>query len=510
MKAKLTFLLIFTFALLSFNACKDSKDDDDLGKEMTDDEYTNRWIYNKMKSLYLWNTDLPASPDFTQESKPFFRSILFRYGNVNGDRFSWIEEDKSKETKSLFAEPNLGFEYIPMSYFATGVEKESSSLGFFVVYVHKGSDAESKELKRGQVIYKVNGTDVDYDNYKDIFDGKTSLTLSVYDNDGAKTTLRTIQASEKKKSPVFISKVIPNTKIGYLMYNGFERGPDEEDENNFEYDIQLMQSIQSLYSQGITDLVLDLRYNPGGYLTSAIDLASALYPGRTGKIFAREKYNKHFEDSLLAKYNNDKSIFDDYFLEKAYNTDVTIPKSKLTRLYIIAAEYSASASELVLHNLRPYMTVYHIGETTVGKDKASMTVDSKDSRIKWQIQPLISRLSDVDGNGNYINGLTPDKRVSEWAEGYTMQRAIYSDGSETEIPSLSMWIGGLAELGEPSEPLLAEAIYHIQTGSFRPNVKSTTLPSKTSVRVPRIQHNNESRQRIIIDADRFSDSRKNK
>lgn len=179
-------------------------------------------------------------------------------------------------------------------------------------------------------------------------------------------------------------------------------------------------------------------------------------------------------------------------------------------MYIIAAEYSASASELVLHNLKPYMTVYHIGQTTVGKDKASMTVDSKDSRIKWQIQPLISRLSDVNGDGNYINGLTPDKEESEWSEGYTMQKAYYDDGTETEIPSLSIWTGGLTELGDPSEPLLAQAIYHIQTGSFKPSVKSaTTLPSKTSERIPRIQHN-ESRQRIIIDADRFSDLKKNK
>ncbi len=509
MKAKLTFLLIFTLALLSFNACKDSKDDD-YGKDMTDDEYTNRWMYNKMKSLYLWNTDLPASPDYTKDPESFFYSILYKYKNINGDRFSWIEEDKSKETKSLFAEPNLGFEYIPMSYFATGVENERSSLGFFVVYVQKGSSAELQGLKRGQVIYSVNNTNVNYDNYSTIFDDKSTLVLSVYGNDGVKTTLRTIQAAEQKKSPVFISKVIPNTKIGYLMYNGFERGPDEEDDNNYEYDIELMESIRSLYSQGITDLVLDLRYNPGGYLTSAIDLASALYPDRTGKVFAKEKYNQHFEDSLLADHNNDKTIFDDYFLEKAYNTNVTIPKSSLSRLYIIAAEYSASASELVLHNLKPYMTVYHIGQTTVGKDKASMTVDSKDSRIKWQIQPLISRLSDVNGDGNYINGLTPDKEESEWSEGYTMQKAYYDDGTETEIPSLSIWTGGLTELGDPSEPLLAQAIYHIQTGSFKPSVKSaTTLPSKTSERIPRIQHN-ESRQRIIIDADRFSDLKKNK
>lgn len=504
MKVKFAFLLLL---LLSLNACKDDNNNtsnNTSDEELTDNEFTNRWAYNKMKNLYLWNTNLPSSPDYTQDPEDFFYSILYNYGNVNGDRFSWIEEDTSKKTKALYADTNLGFEYLPMSYF---YNSSTSSIGFFVFYVYEGSDAYKKGLRRGQVIYKVNNTDITYSNYSTLLTDVSSATFSVYNNTGEKVTLESIQTTEQKKSPVFISKVITattGTKIGYLMYTGFERNADDTD-NNYEYDIELIDSIKSLSSKGVTEFVLDLRYNPGGYLTSAMDLASALVPNRkTSNIFAKETYNTHFQDSIIKNYGS--NALNEYFLDKVYGTSVTIPSLNLSRLYVLTSEYTASASELVIHGLKPYMTVYQVGTTTVGKDKASMTITSDNSRIKWQLQPLISRLTDANGTGNYINGLEPNSEVSEWEEGYTMKAAWYTDSNgnrvDTECPELSSWIGGLAELGNPSEPLLAEAIAQI-TGVSRTKRTKSFVSTGVSVQVPRLKHN-EVRQRIIIDQDKFS------
>lgn len=505
MKAKYIFSL--AIILLSLYSCKDDKEEIEPTIELTDNEFTNQWAYNKMKSLYLWNTDLPSSPVYTTDPETFFYSILYNYGKVNGDRFSWIEEDSSKKTKSLYADANLGFDYIPRSY-APDEDARSSSIGLFILYVHEGSDAEAKGLKRGQVIYKVNDINVNDKNYENILQGVTSLSLSVYDNNGKQVTLKAIQASEEKKSPVFISKVIPGTKIGYLMYNGFERGPDENDDSNFQYDKELIESISMLKNQGITDFVLDLRYNLGGYLTSAMNLASALVPNRkTNNIFAKEEYNAHFQDSIIKNWGED--ALNEYFLDKAYGTNVNIPQLNLSRVYVLTSDYTASASELIIHGLKPYMTVFQIGQTTVGKDKASMTIKSDNSRIKWQLQPIISRLTDVNGKGNYINGLIPDSKISEWEEGYTMSAGWYyydDNGNkiDIELPILSEWIGGLAELGDPSEPLLAEAIAQITTGTSRvTKTKKTVISSPKSIQVPRVKHN-EHLQRIIIDQDKFS------
>ena len=503
MKVKLLFLLLL---LLSFNACKDNDDPTPTPTpELTDDEFTNQWAYNKMKSLYLWNTELPSSPDYTLDPETFFESILYKYREVNGDRFSWIEEDVSK-IKALYADTNLGFECLPIPYFAyinqTGTTY--TSVGFLVLYVYEDSDAYKKGLRRGQVIYEVNNTEITTKNYSTLLTDVSSVSLSVYNNEGKKVDLGSIQTTEGKKSPVFLSKVITattGTKIGYLMYTGFERNSDDVDDN-YEYDIELIESIRTLNSQGITDFVLDLRYNPGGYLTSAMDLASALVPSRkASNIFAKETYNTHFQDSIVKKYGS--NALNEYFLDKVFGTNVSIPNLNLTTLYVLAGEYTASASELVMHGLKPYMTVVHIGETTVGKDKASMTVTSDNERIKWQLQPLISRLTDANGKGNYINGLTPDVEVSEMEEAYTMQGARYEDGTETQCPDLSKWIGGLAELGDPSEPLLAEAIAKI-TGVARVKTKSAVSASdRIPVQVPKLKYN-EGRQRTIIDQDKFS------
>jgi C-terminal processing protease CtpA/Prc len=487
MKVKLTFIF-FLLITLFFAACQDNEIPPPENEEpvpepvLTDEEYTNQWTYDQMRRMYLWNDALPASPDYTQHPEKFFYSILYKYGDVSGDRFSWIEEDLSKKTtpRALYADAALGFDYIPSSYFQEDKKDVTSSLGLFVISVNEGSDAQDKGLKRGQVIYQVNGKNVDYNNYGNILKNLTSCTLGVYNNNGVKEVLMPFAASAPDASPVFISQVITvaNVKIAYLMYNSFQRNATDADDN-YEYDIELIQSIQKLKEEGITEFVLDLRYNLGGYLTSVMDLASALVPNRNTKnVFIKEQYNPYFTDSLKTKYGED--AFLEYFLDRAYGTTVPIPALPLSRLYVLATEYSASASELLIHGLRPYMDVFHIGLTTVGKDKGSISIKTDDSRILWQLQPIVSRLTDANGVGNYINGLTPDYKISEWEEGYQMVEGYYTDENGTrvtvQIPLLSPWKGGFRAFGDPEEPLLATAIEQI-TGIPRLRAAQIDVPT---------------------------------
>ncbi|MDR1021899.1 MAG: hypothetical protein LBL94_01265 [Prevotellaceae bacterium] len=506
MKAKIPFIILVT-ALL-FAACSKDSEVEDTGNEvedpdadLTDEEYTNRWIYDQMRRIYLWNEELPASPDYTQNPENFFYNILYRYREVSGDRFSWIEKDMSKrpETNPDVTPGNAGatpgFSCIPMNYFPDTVESTFSSVGLFVTAVDKGSDAQAKGLKRGQIIYQVNGTSINYDNYGTILGNLTSCTLGVYNSQGEKEVLTPFSASAPKPSPVFISKVITSSgvKIGYLMYNAFERNSTDRSDS-YEYDIELIQSIQNLKDQGITEFVLDLRYNFGGYLTSAMNLASALVPNRsTEKIFAKEQHNAYYADSLKKIYG--EGVFNEYFLDKVYGTNVEIPRLNLSRLYVITTSYTASASELVIHGLKPYMDVHHTGLTTVGKDKASMTIKSDDKRVLWQLQPLISRLTDANDVGNYIYGLEPDYKISEWEEGYQTLVAYYTDDNgnrvDIQLPLLSPWKGGLYELGEPQEPLLAAAIAQItgvpRTKSLTKSLKSAAPANWVPKRVPQIK-----------------------
>ena len=499
---------ILFFSTLFFIACEDKDNEKETNTGgggtagLSDNAYNNRWIYSKMKSMYLWNDELPSKPDYEMDSEKFFKSVLYNYGNINGDRFSWIEKDDEKGAKTLYGSAELGFDYIPSAFFVTE-EDQYSSIGFFIISVNKGSDAEAKGLKRGDVIFAVDEKLITSSNYSTILDNST-FKLSIYNKQGEQETLAPItRSSTSDQSPLFISKVLDEYPgIGYLMYNAFERGIGEG-VDRYKYDIELLNSISDLKNQGISDLIIDLRYNLGGYVTSATNLASSLVSDdKNGQVFAIEKYNTHFQDSLVNRYGED--FIYDYFLDKAYGGNTKIPKLNLKRIYIIASEYTASASELIINGLKPHMEVIQIGGTTVGKDKGSINIKSSDDdRIIWSLQPLVLRITNANGEGNYINGIAPTSgyEMDEWEEGYEMVEA-YASGSSTPVyvPILSTWKGGFGELGTLSDPLLALAVSSIRNQS--PSKRNGIMNTKTKTilgSIPNVRNIREDRFRMIVD-----------
>src|SRR5690606_23347214 len=128
---------------------------------------------------------------------------------------------------------------------------------------------------------------------------------------------------------------------------------------------------------------------------------------------------------------------------------------------IIATNYSASASELVINNLRPFLSdadVIHIGETTVGKNEGSITIvdERKPRQIEWGIQPIVVKLANKAGFGDYPDGLDPQYEIDEWAY----------------IP----W----APIGSMDDPLLAKAISLIDPSAQLSTSKSMNIKSRTA------------------------------
>ncbi|RYD88666.1 MAG: peptidase S41, partial [Sphingobacteriales bacterium] len=89
----------------------------------------------------------------------------------------------------------------------------------------------------------------------------------------------------------------------------------------------------------------------------------------------------------------------------------------LSRLYILTTAATASAAELMINNLRPYMSIIHIGETTRGKDEASITISDRrgTKRVDWVMYPIVYKLYNATGNGNYSTGIVPDRSMIESA-----------------------------------------------------------------------------------------------
>src|SRR5690606_8418540 len=161
---------------------------------------------------------------------------------------------------------------------------------------------------------------------------------------------------------VYMTKVIEegSNKIGYLMYNGFTSPFDDE----------LNQAIADLKSQGITDLVVDLRYNPGGSVTSSTYLASMITGQFNGSLYSRLRYNEFWQDLFgneRLSYNFTNQIETQYANEG-------INSLNLTKVYFITSNRTASASELLINGLEPYIDVIQIGNQTVGKNQASITL----------------------------------------------------------------------------------------------------------------------------------------
>jgi len=232
---------------------------------------------------------------------------------------------------------------------------------------------------------------------------------------------------------MFSSKEMNGENIGYLMYNRFTN----------EYDDDLYDAFVAFGSSGINHLVLDLRYNPGGSVNTTRLLASMIYGTNTSDLFLRKRYNAKIQAQ------RSKSLLEVYFADRVGSRNIN--SLALPKLYVLTTRSSASASELLINSLEPYMDVFQIGEVTRGKNEFSTTlVDDREntylyspSRVndinpdnQWAIQPLLGRNENADGFSDFTSGLVPDIE---------------------QIEDLS----NLGILGDATEPLLARAIQQI-------------------------------------------------
>lgn len=406
---------------------------------ISDYKYVNGWIYDNMSVYYLWNDKLSKSPNYSLNPEDFFESILYKYNktsNPDGDRFSWIQEDYTELLGNLsgVASHEIGFEYI-----LVGTDATLKQYYALVLYAMHGTDAELKGINRGRFITKINGQNITADNYKNLFGGTGTKKLSMADFVYNETEKRYILQSSGDvtinmhnyfaENPIYLDTIysVANNKIGYLVYNFFAR--DNGDKSN-NYDKELISKLSNFKSKGVNEMVLDLRYNSGGAVSSAIALASALVKNRSTKnVLTTSQYNSILHNALIkeegANYNKD------YFIDKIIGTTVAIPEMNLPRLYVLTSGWTASASEFIINGLKPYMDVILIGETTYGKNVGSIPIyEDDDPKNKWGMQPIVVKFANSLGFSDFTAGFTPDYEIDEFENLY-----LYSFG-DTNDPLL--------------------------------------------------------------------------
>jgi carboxyl-terminal processing protease len=266
------------------------------------------------------------------------------------------------------------------------------------------------------------------------------MNFAIYDSGNITPNGQSISLTKSvlSENPVYLNTVINSGthRIGYLMYNGFYPN----------YESQLNEAFSSLRSQGITELVLDLRYNSGGSVATATRLASMITGQFTNQIFAKEQWNSKLDDYFNS---TNPSTLLNLFTNKLGNNE-TINSLNLSKVYVITTKSTASASELVINGLKPYINVVQIGDVTTGKNVGSITLydspsfakSGSSSKHRYAMQPIVLKIVNKVGFGDYINGLDPSILLKED-------------------------FGNLGVLGETTEPLLNTAINNI-IGSGRP------------------------------------------
>lgn len=450
-------VLVLIIATLFLTSCFEDNDDVTVSASEIND-----FVWKGLNLFYLYKDDVPDLANNRFSSDEEYASYLndfstprslfetLRYQPQTVDRFSRIFEDFIALEQLLdgnFTTNGMEFQVFKFS------ETTTNRYGI-VTHVLPNTSAEAQGVKRGDIFYGINDQQITSDNlYELIGQNSYSINLGSYNDNGTpetdddlvEMTAETITLSKAlySENPIYINNIINvnNTQIGYLMYNGFT-GTDQ-------YNSQLNDVFGTFKSAGIDELVLDLRYNSGGSVNSAILLSSLITGQFTGEIFSTQQWNSQFQEAIE---NENPEFLIDRFINRFNNASIN--SLELSKVYILTTGRSASASELVINSLRPYINVVQIGTTTTGKYQASRIVydsanfnrENANPGHTYAMLPLIYKSLNANGVTDYFNGLEPDITISEQ-------------------------VRNLGVLGDENEPYLAAAISDITGDSGRFSVQ---------------------------------------
>jgi carboxyl-terminal processing protease len=402
-----------------FLSCKDEKAE-------PENLVVNQWIYDAMNQVYFWYHNIPSGMEPTgfEDPESYFNSMLY----TTEDKWSFITDDFSGFMAELDGNPKtMGFSP------AFGRFNNSDNIFIVVEFIYDNSPAQKAGLKRGDIITKINDQQLTTSNYSDLtFSDSYTASLAVFSGGAIYETNQKITMTSEvvNINPIIMDTVlqINGHNIGYLVVSEFIG------ENAFvEW---ASPAIKSLKSQNITSLVVDLRYNRGGEINAAIWLASALAP-----------YSDTWNHELVVtlKFNDQLQEYMDAQNASSYQFKALPDENlNLQTVYFLTTHYStASASELVIVGLEPYMNVVQVGENTYGKYTGMWAIGDTEEvpRHNWGIFPIVMKYANANGKTDFKDGLEPDYYV----EDDLMTAVPFGDQSDPQLGKALELITGISQ-----------------------------------------------------------------
>ncbi|RZF59937.1 S41 family peptidase [Sphingobacterium corticibacterium] len=422
-----------------------------ITEEPTEQDRLRASIYDYFNKYSLWTAQVP---DLDEEGRLEFvkkyssnQSLLTALKNMTPfhsgysgsiDRFSFIDESgadgnaNSSYADGIRMDTNEGYGL----YYGWGILSSSATVAYPVIFfVEGGSPAWKEGVTRGSIVYAVNDDEnitVGYNgsnlNQADVRRVGTKLEAALEAN-SLKLKLETASGEDKVFTlgyqdsydidPVILDSVYvyPDKNIGYLAYSSFE----EVWPNTHQNYVKLEEIFNSFTDANIKDLILDLRYNTGGYVNTAEYLANKMINAADhDKLMFKYEVN----DYLATSFQHRTSFQDVYF--ESNNNQLT-----LENVYVLVTEQTASAAELLISSLKPYLNVTIIAETdrTYGKPVGFFPEEINDEFTLW---------------------VTSFKTIN--ANGYT----DYWDGMQVDVANIDDYI--FKDFGDSEEDMTAKAL----------------------------------------------------
>jgi C-terminal processing protease CtpA/Prc len=403
---KKSFILLILIISL-FTACKKDEPGDEPEPPDVTATMARDTLNDLMNQWYLWYDHLPLVNKDDYDD-PYELLEALRYKAL--DKWSFVADydEYNAEMSGTF----VGHGY------RIGIDTASTAR---IAMIYNNSPLYKAGVRRGWIVKKINGVDIaplliaGGTAYSDLIgpaEAGVTNTFLFKKPDGSEVTIISTKESFSINTVLLCDTIHLKTGAvaGHIVFESFIDASKKELETAFTY----------LKAQSATDLILDLRYNSGGYLDIAQQLASFIAGNsKAGLVFCRLLYN-----DKNSRFNSTIN-----FLMTSYSLGVP-------RVVVITSRYTASASEAIINGLKPHISLVTTGDTTYGKPVgANGWLCAK----KYWFNLITVRMVNSKEEGNFYDGFAPD--------GKALDDLVYNFDDRREM-------------------CLREAIRYLETGSF--------------------------------------------